>query len=155
MAEPHLEAAFRLASGMLGNRHEAEDVVQEAVFKAWSKIAQLREGRDAFRPWFLTIVANECRSVRRSRWWRVITFGDRAEPDRPLPAVDDSVRLDLWAAVAKLSPDDRGVLVLRYVLDLPIEEVARVLGISVGATKSRLHRAAARLRPGLAVEVPT
>lgn len=154
-AEPHLEAAFRLASAMLGNHHEAEDVVQEAVFKAWSKIGQLREGQERFRPWFLTIVANECRSLLRARWWRVVTFADIPEPADHASAPDYAGQLDLWVAVAKLGPDDRGVLVLRYVLDLPVEEVARVLGISVGATKSRLHRAIARLRPTLAVEVPT
>ncbi len=140
---------------MLGNRHDAEDVVQEAVFKAWSKIGQLREGEERFRPWFLTIVANECPSLRRSRWWRVVTLAETPQPTTPAPEADDSGRLDLWTAVAKLSPDDRCVLVLRHALDLSVEDVARVLGISVAATKSRLHRATARLRPALAAEVPT
>lgn len=153
IAAPHLDAGYRLASGMLGGRREAEDVVQEAVLKAWSRIGQLREGPERFRPWFLTIVANEARSLRRGRWWRQLTFAEVPERPEAPGGVDDAARLDLWASMARLSPDDRGVLVLRYVLDLPVDEVAGILGISVGAAKSRLHRAALRMRPGLAVEV--
>ncbi len=52
-------------------------------------------------------------------------------------------------AMKKLAPDDRGILHLHYFLDLPIEEVAVVLGITPGAAKTRVHRAAHRLRPKL------
>ncbi len=63
------------------------------------------------------------------------------------PATD--ARLDLEHALAGLSGEHREVLALRYFLDLPVEEVARVLGISVAATKSRLHRALKALGPAL------
>src|ERR1700730_9951178 len=68
---PHLEAGSRTALAILGNRDEAHDAVQESAFKAWRKLAQLHEGKPA-RPWFLAIVANQCRSEKRRHWWSVI-----------------------------------------------------------------------------------
>src|ERR1700682_4515875 len=70
LLEPLLGQAYRLACGLLHDHQAAEDAVQEAAFKAWRKLIQLREGSE-MRPWFLGIVANECRSTRRSRWWSV------------------------------------------------------------------------------------
>src|ERR1700694_2207682 len=69
---PLIHPAYRLAFAMLGRREEAEDAVQESVLKAWSRIGQLRPETGALRPWFLTIVANHCRSVRRRAWWSVL-----------------------------------------------------------------------------------
>jgi len=71
LIEPLLPPAYRLANGLLHDRHAAEDAVQESALKAWRKIGRLREGSD-MRPWFLGIVANECRSAMRTRWWSVI-----------------------------------------------------------------------------------
>lgn len=66
LLEPLLEPGYQLACGMLQDHQAAEDAVQEAAFKSWRKLGQLREGREP-RPWFLGIVANEFRTVRRSR----------------------------------------------------------------------------------------
>jgi RNA polymerase sigma factor (sigma-70 family) len=71
LVEPLLPAAYRLAVGMLRNESEAEDAVQESVFKAWRSFGRFRKDSD-LKPWLFTIVANECRRQRRSRWWNVI-----------------------------------------------------------------------------------
>src|SRR2546428_4581430 len=71
---PLIQPAFRLAFGMLHDRQEAEDAVQEASFKAWNRRGNLRPG-SAMRPWYLAIVANQRRSVRRGRWWSVAKVG--------------------------------------------------------------------------------
>jgi RNA polymerase sigma-70 factor (ECF subfamily) len=71
LLRPLLEPAYRLAAGMLQDRQLAEDALQEAAVKAWRKFHQLREGKE-MRPWFFGIVANECRTTRRGRWWRVL-----------------------------------------------------------------------------------
>ena len=60
--------------------------------------------------------------------------------------------MDIDAGMRRLSPDDRAILQLRFYMDLPLEEVARVLGISTAAARSRLYRAARRLRPELTEE---
>jgi RNA polymerase sigma-70 factor (ECF subfamily) len=152
---PILEPAFRLAMTMLRDRSAAEDAVQEAALKAWTRIHRFRSGSGSdLRPWFLAIVANECRSVRRSRWWHVIRSSDI-----PAPSLVDQVeialaeRLDLDRALDRLPRRHLLVLVLYYHLDLPIDEVARVLGCSRNAAKVRIHRALKTLRPGLLMEV--
>jgi hypothetical protein len=68
LIRPHYLSAFRVAFGLLHDRGEAEDAVQEAAFKAWRKLATVRSGAP-LRPWFLAIVGNHCKSVRRKGWW--------------------------------------------------------------------------------------
>jgi RNA polymerase sigma-70 factor (ECF subfamily) len=147
---PVLGPAFRLAMTMLKEREAAEDAVQEAALKAWRKLGQFRAGSE-LRPWFLAIVANECRSMRRTPWWKVIRLSDLrrgATSDRGW-----AERIDLDAALDRLPQQQLLALSLYYHLDLPIEEVGRVLGCSPGAARVRIHRALAALRPGMAVEV--
>jgi RNA polymerase sigma-70 factor (ECF subfamily) len=147
---PLVEPAFRLAVSMLGHSQEAEDAVQEAAIKAWLHMDQLRTGT-ALRPWFFAIVANQCRSVRRRPWWSVIRLAD-PRLSAPGPEERTVSSLDLDRALAELPLDDRAILHLRFYQGLPVAEVARCLGISTGAAKVRLHRAARRLRPGLSME---
>ncbi len=146
---PFVEPAFKLATVMLRNPDDARDAVQEATIKAWQGLRSLRD-EAAVRQWFLAIVANQCRSMRRGRWFSVIRLGSIPR-DR---AVDDSpdVAIDLERELAALPQTDRAALFLFFYLDLPLKEVARVLGISPQAAKSRVHRAVTKLRLGM-VEV--
>src|SRR5206468_1475292 len=65
LLDPLWEPAYRLAYSMLRDRAAAEDAVQEAGMKAWRAAGRLRDDSGDLRPWFLTIVANQCRSIRR------------------------------------------------------------------------------------------
>jgi RNA polymerase sigma-70 factor, ECF subfamily len=140
----------RLACGILHDPAQAEDAVQEAAIKAWRKRGRLRPGSDP-RPWFLAIVANECRTVMRGRWWSTLRLPAR-EP--AAPEQDDAVLrdADLRRAILALSPGARLVVVLFFYLDLPLEEVARVAGVSTSAARGRLYRSIKRLRPQLDTE---
>lgn len=141
---PLVPAAQRLAFGMLQNPHECEDAVQEATFKAWRALPRLRDESN-LRAWFLKIVANECRQRRRNRWWSIVRFASREE--RPMPvAGDDEAAMDLRRTVSRLPVEMRLSIVLRYYMDLPFDEVGRVLGVSGPAAKARVHRALVRLR---------
>lgn len=144
---PWIEPGYRLAVAMLRDPDEAHDAVQEAAVKAWRALGRLREGSPA-RPWFFAIVANECRSTMRRRWWSVLRF---SRHESSIAGPEDSIAqsVDLDRAMEGLSPDDRAILHLFYYLDLPVDEVGRVLGISGGAAKSRIYRAVHRLRPEL------
>jgi RNA polymerase sigma-70 factor (ECF subfamily) len=155
LVRPCVEPGFRLARVMLGNHADAEDAVQEAATRAWRKIDQLR-GPDAFRPWFLAIVANQCRAARRTAWWSVLRLPELPARPEEVPGDSDDVagRLDLRGALGRLSADDRAALLLFYGLDMALEDVAGALRVSPGAAKSRIHRAAARLRTVMAEEVP-
>lgn len=141
LAEPLLPAAHRLACAMLRSRDEAEDAVQEAMLKAWRSFGRFR-GED-MKPWLLTIVANQCRQVRRGRWWSVIRSGDDLGPPRAAMSADTS---DLRRALYRLPHGQQLVLVLRYYLDLSFDEMAVVLKTSPKAAKSRTYRALERLR---------
>ena len=143
---PLLDQAYRLAYGMLHDREAARDAVQEATMQSWRKLGNLRQGTP-MRPWFLAIVANQCRNIVRGRWWSVL----RIEPPPPGVAVDFEDRIaagaDLRRALRKLSPEHREAIVLHYYLDLPLEEVAGIAGIPLGTVKSRINRGLAALRP--------
>jgi RNA polymerase sigma-70 factor (ECF subfamily) len=150
---PLIAPAFRLAMGMLHDREAAEDAVQEAALRAWRKLGNLREGSD-LRPWFLAIVANQCRSTRRARWWGVVKLASPGESLRS-PELRLSGDLDLLHAIRSLNPDRRLALILHYYMDLPLEEVAAITNTPVGTVKSRIHRAVQDLRPRLALEEAT
>jgi RNA polymerase sigma factor (sigma-70 family) len=154
----HRERIARLAYRLLGWRDEVEDVVQE-VF-----LAALRN-REAFRAesrlttWLTTIAINKCRSHLRRRLLRLVFFA-RSRP-RLAAAVDGAERAALEResfeqvrrALQKLPTRCREVVVLRYLEEMPILEIAEVLGISRNAVEVRLNRARARLRADLAVLV--
>jgi RNA polymerase sigma-70 factor (ECF subfamily) len=145
-----LPPGYGLAFALLGSRTAAEDAVQDASLKAWRKLHQLRDGTP-LRPWFLGIVANECRNLRRGgwgRWRRLLPLGPGV--DAPVERGDPDGDLDVRRAMTSLKLDDRLVLVLRYYLDLSVDDVARTLGVSDEAVKSRSYRAVNRLREALA-----
>jgi RNA polymerase sigma-70 factor (ECF subfamily) len=142
LIRPELQPAYRLAVVLLDDPAAAEDAVQEATFKAWRHLGRLRPGTE-MRAWFLTVVANQCRSERRRRWWRVLRGLDHWEAAASEP---DVAGWDVEQALLGLSPQDRAAVFLRFHEDLALQEVARVLGISTTAARSRVHRALRRLR---------
>ena len=147
---PVLDPAFRLAMVMLGGAAAAEDAVQEGALRAWIKVRQFRGRRADFRAWFLSVVANECRMARRQRWWAIQQLSEIMARG----GVEDATvaSIDLKTAVSRLPERDRLILFLYFFLDLPIAEVASILHISVSAAKTRIHRAARRLRPDLQLQ---
>ena len=146
LLEPEYRSAVRLAYGLLHDIDEAEDAVQESSFKAWRKLGNLRDGAP-LRPWFLGIVANQCRTVRRTKWW---TTRSAEEPrEEAADAFDFAGSIDLKRALANMSYDQRLILVLRFYMDMPFEEIATTLAISPKAARSRVERAVHQLRPML------
>lgn len=146
---PLVEPGLRLAFSMLGNRAEAEDATQDAITRAWRARSRLRD-RSLVRPWFLAIVANQCRNVRRTSWFKTVRLPQLFEPR--LPADPGVEKIDVERALARLPASDRHLLFMRFYLDLPVEEVAVALKISPAAAKGRIYRACKRLRPELLEE---
>lgn len=150
---PLLGEAVRLATGMLLKAVDAEDAVQESCVRAWRRRANRRPDSE-LRPWFLGIVANQCRDAMRGRWWRVIRVADVAEA-APSRGADAAENIDLRQAVAQLAYRRRLVIVLRYYLDLPFDDVAATMGCSVDAAKALVQRATADLERALSIPEAT
>jgi RNA polymerase sigma factor (sigma-70 family) len=149
LIQPEYRGALRLAHALLLNLDEAEDAVQESALKAWRKLGNLKEG-SPLRPWFLAIVANQCRSVQRTKWWSSRT--DEVPPEEEANAVDIAGAVDLKRALSHLSYEQRLILALRYFMDMPFEEIALTLAISPKAARSRVERAVHQLRPMLRIQ---
>jgi RNA polymerase sigma-70 factor (ECF subfamily) len=143
-----LPRATRLAAGLLLDAAGAEDAVQEAAIRAWRKQGNLRPGTP-MAPWFLAIVANQCREARRGRRLSVLRLGEQAAQHGSSQDADPSGVLDVRRALRSLGHHDRLALVLRYYLDLPLAEVATVSRCSVEAARSRVRRGEALLRSQL------
>ncbi|GAC1613400.1 MAG: sigma-70 family RNA polymerase sigma factor [Candidatus Dormibacteraceae bacterium] len=142
LLEPHLPAAYRLAFALLRSPWDAEDCVQEAAMRAWRHVRSFREGAE-LRPWFLKIVANQCRDQLGGRWRSVLRLDELfPAPSRGTP--EDAG--DLRRALHRLPYDQRLAVVLRFYLDLSFEEVGLALGVSAKAARSRTYRALERLR---------
>jgi RNA polymerase sigma factor (sigma-70 family) len=148
LLRPAILPGFRLAYAMLHDRTEAEDAVQEACFSAWRKLHQLNPATETLLPWFLAIVSNRCRTVRRGRWWSVVRLGD-VVPSQRARSISVEEGYDLRQAMAALPEGQRLVLFLYFYLDLSQEQIAVVLNSSPQAVKSKLHRALRQLRPRL------
>src|SRR5438067_1374609 len=145
--------AFRTAFVIAGDAADAEEAAQDAFVKAHRALGRFRSG-EPFRPWLLTIVANEARNRRRTRGRRAALALRASEPGAPgedpeAAALASERRERLLTAVERLRDDDRDVLACRYFLDLSEEETAAALGIARGTVKSRTHRALARLQEEL------
>jgi RNA polymerase sigma-70 factor (ECF subfamily) len=143
---PLVEPAHRFACALLQDPQLAEDAVQEASVRAWRKLSRLREG-SPLRPWFLGIVANQCRNQKRDRWWRVVRLPEPAGLAQDSPESEALRRAELREALGRLGDRERRVLILRSYLDLPWREVAAVTGLTEAGARTRYYRALHRLRP--------
>ena len=150
LAERVLPDAYRLATAMVGE-DDARDVVQEALIAAWRELPRLRQV-DRFEAWLRSIVMNRARNALRTRRRHptvsLIEGHAVASVDEPMST--SQRRLDLEAAFGGISVEQREVLVLHYVLDLPLREVAEVLQLREGTAKSRLHAGLRALRSRIA-----
>ena len=136
----------RVAYVITGDVPLAEDAVQSAWMIAWGKLASVRQPLQV-RSWLLTIAVNEARQiVRRRRRVSVVEI----DPQVPAGARTDPAvgigRLDLIRALARISPEDRALLALRYVAGVDATELGALTGRSASGTRARLSRLTSRLR---------
>lgn len=144
-----VDDAYRLATFILRDPLAAEDAVQEAALLAWDRRRTLRDSTTA-DGWFTRIVVNVCRDElrRRSRRPQLVTLEADAGAG-PEPAAADP---DLPAALGRLTPEEQGLLALRFGRELTVPEIAAQLRTPEGTVKSRLHSAFQHLRAALDAE---
>ncbi len=159
LIERHQPTCRRLALSILKNAEDAEDEVQNALWKAFEHIGQFQQDAK-FSTWLSRIVVNQClMRLRKDKRARTVSI------DEPV-SVEDSLRLDLpdlnpspeealgrselgavlQIEIRRIPPLLREVILLRDVEERPMEEISEKLGISVAAAKSRLLRARLELR---------
>jgi len=130
---------------ILRNATDAEDVLMDTLLMALDRGSSLRDAA-AMRPWLLKIATNQAlsrqRRFRRVTWLQVL-------PDSPAPATHATEHVALIQGLATLPIRARAAVVLHYYADLPVAEVATVLGTSQNTVKSQLRTGLARLRDAL------
>ena len=149
-------ALRRLAYTLVGDWHRADDLVQgtfERAFVNWRRVRSADEPAAYLRTILVRLAASEGRRVWRRREWNT---ADAPEP-RPVAADIDqaSDRVDLARLLAGLTVKQRAIVVLRYIEDRPVHEVAAVLGIAEGTVKRQTHDALATLRALATSTMPT
>lgn len=151
LVERYHARALKLATGLLGDADEAEDAVQEAFVRAYRGLGGYRE-QDRFGSWLLRIVVNQCRTQRAKQQRYVgehdgAIIGALASPEGTEQSVTAAAeREELAFALARLAPDQREAVVLRFAGELSYDEMAKVTGVGVSALKMRVQRACTRLR---------
>ena len=146
----YYDACWRFAYHMLGERTDAEDVVQDTFLRAYLAIGRYDE-RDQFRGWLFRILTNQCRNAQTSRGRRTRRFvqDDLAIAAAPAPppglgtSVEDVV---LVKALAQLDPLQREALLLKYAEGLEYAEMSAMTGAGESALKMRVKRGSERLR---------
>ncbi|MFI5258080.1 MAG: RNA polymerase sigma factor [Candidatus Limnocylindrales bacterium] len=159
LVRSRIDAVFRTSLAILGDEADAADATQETFVSAWCHRDALRDP-DLFDAWLGRINLNACRSQlrrRRRTSVREIRLLDPIEDREPAStdrAIDDrAADADVFdRAFARLSIDDRGVLVMHHLQERSVAEIAAVLAVPIGTVKSRLHRARAALESALAKE---
>jgi RNA polymerase sigma-70 factor (ECF subfamily) len=140
------EPLFRTALAILGNEADARDATQEAFMASWGKFSGLRD-LDRFDAWLGRILINECRmTLRKRRRVREVPVEDSSIRPTDQPASDPT---DFDEAFARLSVDQRSILVLHHLHGYGVNEIGAWLGIPSGTVKWRLNRARNALRAEL------
>ncbi len=132
----HADAAWRTAHAIVHDHARAEDIVQDSFVRA-IRAEERFDRRRSFRPWLLRIVTNRAIDVQRHEQFSVP--GEVDLPDSV--GVEENDPADVRGALARLDPDRRAVIVLRYWLDLSPAEIADRMQLPVGTVGSRLSRA--------------
>ena len=159
------QPVYALALRLLSDPSEAADVVQEVFLKVFRSIGSFR-GQSSLRTWVYRITVNEAHNARRwffrhrrreaepdlgpeeTRDWReTIPDGSRSPFD---VAFDREQHVMIEAALERINPIFREAVVLRDIADMSYEEIARVLGVTLGTVKSRILRGRVSLREELA-----
>lgn len=162
LVERYSQRLFRLAYRMMGNEHDAEELVQETFLRAYRNLARF-EARSNFGTWLYRICANCSLDQLRKRR----PHGESQELDDPEGAVsqDDlshpspsperlmfstEMRQEMGAALQQLTPTERTAFALRHHEGLGIEEISEILGLRISATKNAVFRGVQKLRRALA-----
>jgi len=140
---------YQLALGITGNPEDAEDAWQNTLVRAWRGIRRL-EDPEAFPTWLTKILLNEARRIAGRRKRHAAIFELKSwyfsAPAADSPEASLTEESDILTTIQGLKPEQKEVILLRYWLDLPLEEIAKITGVPINTAKTRLYRALERIR---------
>lgn len=150
-------AIFRLSFGLLQNREDAEEVLQDTFEYAFRRLNLYDARKSHFKSWLYQIAVSRCRNKRRRHWLPTLSLGQwlgggQDVPDENAPAPDEAASLSdeqqrVWQLLGQLSPKLQEVMVLRYYEGLGYAEIGAILGIPAKTAESRARLAHKALRP--------
>ena len=148
----HAGRLYNLAFRMAGSAQEAEDLLQDVFLQAHRKLGSFR-GESSLGTWLYRLAMNQCldhlrtRQVRMGRVTESLDGEQAAEPVAHTPAVPEAIsRMDLERAIARLPEGCRATFLLHDVEGFEHREIAQILDIAVGTSKSQVHKARTKLR---------
>ena len=150
LVERYYDHYVRFAAHLVGNREDAEEVVQDTFLRAYRALGRYEE-RERFGAWMLRILVNRARTVSAMGRRREKLFPEQVDETLPEaaeahPAERAAVREEVSRALAQLGPDQREAFLLHYVEGLSYEEIAAITGSGISALKMRVKRSCERLR---------
>ncbi len=157
LVDRYLARSLALAGRILGNRTDAEDVVQDAFLRLWTHAAQWRPGRAKFGTWFYRVVVNRCLDLTRRAVALPLDAAEEladAAPDAATGVYRKEIARRVAAAMGQLPARQRAALALCYYDELSQADAAQVLGVSEGAVESLLVRGRRQLRDLLVAQAP-
>jgi RNA polymerase sigma-70 factor (ECF subfamily) len=167
LIRPYERQVYLTALALIKNETEAEDIAQEAILRAYRKLASFR-GDAKFSTWLIAITLNEARTrLRKTKQAALDSLDDNTEQagdytpaaltdwrEVPSEALErQEVRVLMQQAIAELPAGFRQVVVLRDMEEMSVQETAEALGISIALVKVRLHRARLLLQKRLAPQL--
>lgn len=152
--QQHATRLYNLASRMSGAAGEAEDLLQDIFLLAYRKVGSYR-GESSLGTWLYRLAMNHCLDVLRNRQTRMGQVTDSMDEPAaapvaaPAPVLSTVSRIDLERAIVALPPACRAAFLLHDVEGFGHQEVAEILGVSEGTSKSQVHKARLRIRAHL------
>ncbi len=152
LMDRHVHRILRLATSMLGEAGDAEEVTQEAMLRLWKVAPQWKPGKAKVSTWLWRVTSNLC--IDRLRARSTISLDSIDEPEDGLPSVDEKLLSNdraaaLRQALEKLPPRQRAAVALRHLEGLSNKEVAESLGTSIDAVESLIARGVLALKSQL------
>lgn len=138
---------YRVCYRIMGNTHDAEDVFQDVMVKAYNGLVKF-EQRSSFKTWLFTIAHNTCYSsitrIAKAREFKRIVENDLNEDSQVFKMSDAEIESERMLSI--LSVEDRELLTLKYVVELKFDEIAQIFDLGVSAVKMRIYRAVELLK---------
>lgn len=154
LVEQYHQPVYRFARNMIGDEHDAEDITQEVFLAAFDHLASYNSKRASLLTWLFTIARNRC--VNHLKRTRPVIDSAVIAISQPAATSDDSARNEFWSrldeALEALPLEQRTAFILAEISGLKYAEIAHIEKTTLGAVKSRIHRAKLRLR---AIMAPT